>query len=98
MENNEDVYEFKCSKDEGRGEEEEDKTAAGGPPRPETGPVEDKGDKRGREGEPDEDEEARKKRRKEEAKEVSVKGVGRGGGRPAGKLLFMSTAFRWYIL
>ncbi|KAK8405825.1 hypothetical protein O3P69_001947 [Scylla paramamosain] len=84
MENNEDVYEFKCSKDEGRGEEEEDKAAAGGPPRPESGPTEDKGDKRGREGEPEEDEEARKKRKKEEAKDVAVKGVGRGGGRPAG--------------
>lgn len=31
MENSEDVYEFKCSKDEARGgEEEEDKSAGGG--------------------------------------------------------------------
>lgn len=93
MENSEDVYEFKCSKDEGRGEEDEDKTAAAAPPRPDAGQPEDKGDKRGREGETEEDEEARKKRRKEEVKDAAVKGVGRGGGRPTGKLMcWLNTA------
>ncbi|KAG7156976.1 Ankyrin repeat domain-containing protein 12-like [Homarus americanus] len=81
MESSEDVYEFKCSKDEGRSEEEEDKGA--GTVRTEGGATEEKGDKRGREPEPEEDEEARKKRRKEDVKEIA-KGVGRGGGRPTG--------------
>ncbi|XP_042868936.1 ankyrin repeat domain-containing protein 11-like isoform X3 [Penaeus japonicus] len=88
MENSEDVYEFKCSKDEARGgEEEEDKSAGGGSNRSEGGAgggqQEEKADKRGREPDAEEDEEARKKRKKEDTKE-GAKGVGRGGNRPAG--------------
>nr|XP_053654169.1 ankyrin repeat domain-containing protein 11-like [Cherax quadricarinatus] len=80
MESSEDVYEFKCSKDDGRVEEDDDKGAG---TRAEVATIEDKGDKRGREAEPEDDEEARKKRRKEDVKEAT-KGVGRGGGRPTG--------------
>lgn len=86
LENSEDVYEFKCSKDEGRGDEEEEKGTA--PPRTEGALNEDKGDKRAREADGEEDEEARKKRRKEDIKD-GVKGVGRGaGGRPMGRFIF----------
>ncbi|KAK7069322.1 ankyrin repeat [Halocaridina rubra] len=78
MENNEDVYEFKC-KDEIKVEEEEEKGANN--IRTEGAQAEDKTDKRTRDNETEEDEEARKKRRVE-TKEIP-KGIGRGSGRPA---------------
>lgn len=77
----EDVYEFRCSKDESKEGDSDDKADTGSKQQ-EASPSDSKGDKRPRENDPEDEDELKKKRRKEEGKE-GMKNTGRGaGGRP----------------